>query len=740
MAATVATDQTDFFKDKVLGHPAGLFVLFFTEMWERFSYYGMRALLVLFFTASLLDEGWGWPKEHALAIFGTYTALVYLSTMLGGYFADKVIGYRYAVVVGALLMTIGHACMAMETSFFIYTGLLFLVFGSGFFKPNMTSIVSEMYKNHPEKKDGAYTIFYMGVNAGAFFGIMLCGYLGEKVGWSWGFGIAGIFMLFGLLQFWFAKGIFGDIGLKPKKQSAEELAISTSEENGGKLNPFTPFQLVLIAISALLGITWILNDPISKITEGATNLYSFKLGSMDGNNVIILTALLIFIALLIIRLPKYIPVVRDRMIAIIFFAFITMFFWAIFEQSPGSLTLFARDYTQRILEGTAGTIFKIADSLITIVPLAIITWVLIKLFGKTFARYSASNIILSLSFVAVWGIALWKVTNDFKSASYVVEYANNSGGTETAKIVTAKEYNSGDKMSVIDNESVTIYEAAAETNKGKVIKDATLYNAENEKLGEAFTGKIVKVFQEDKKGSGVTLTKAEVSFPGSNGAEVLKTIKLGKEDQAKYAVGAPLQLFITHNVNFDNKESNKTMATVKSKESAVEIGASWFSILNSLFIIALAPLFSKWWESKYNPNANGKYAIGMLFLGLGMAAVAVGAMGIPAGAKTASVSIVWLILVYLFHTMAELCVSPVALSYVSKLVPGRMIAIMFGVWYLAVAIGNKLAGIFGEQSESIAAEKGLSTFFWILTGVSLALSLIAIITTPIFKKLMHGVK
>ena len=740
MAATIATDDNDFFKDKVLGHPAGLFVLFFTEMWERFSYYGMRALLVLFFTASLLDEGWGWPKEHALAIFGTYTALVYLSTMLGGYFADKIIGYRYAVVVGALLMTIGHACMALETSVFIYTGLLFLVFGSGFFKPNMTSIVSEMYKNHPEKKDGAYTIFYMGVNAGAFFGIMLCGYLGEKVGWSWGFGIAGIFMLFGLLQFWFAKDIFGEIGLKPKKQSDAELESSISEENGGRLNPFTPVQLVIIAVSALLGITWILNDPISKITEGATNLYSFSIGGMDGNNIIILTALSLFILLLIIRIPKYIPVVRDRMIAIIFFAFITMFFWAIFEQSPGSLTLFARDYTQRILEGTAGTIFKIADSLITIVPLAIITWVLIKLFSKTFARYSASNIILSLSFVVVWGIALWKVTNDFKSASYVVEYANNGGAVESTKIVTSRQYKPGDKMSVIDNESVTIYDAAAANNAGKTIKGLSLYNADNEVLGETFTGKIVRVFEEDKKGSGVTLTKAEVSFPGANGTDVLKTIKLNKEDQAKYAVGAPMQLFITHNVNYDNKESNKTVATVKAKESAVEINASWFSILNSLFIIALAPLFSKWWESKYNPNANGKYAIGMFFLGLGMAAVAVGAMGIPAGAKTASVSIIWLILVYLFHTMAELCVSPVALSYVSKLVPGRMIAIMFGVWYLAVAIGNKLAGIFGEQSESIAAEKGLSTFFWILTGVSLLLSVIAIVTTPIFKKLMHGVK
>jgi POT family proton-dependent oligopeptide transporter len=193
-----STDQ--FFKSTVLGHPSGLFVLFFTEMWERFSYYGMRALLVLFFTASIMDEGWGWPREHAFALFGTYTGLVYLSTMLGGYFADKVIGYRYAVAIGALLMTLGHACMALETQFFIYTGLTLLVFGSGFFKPNMTSIISEMYKNHEPKKDGAFTIFYMGVNAGAFLGILLCGYLGEKVGWSIGFGLAGIFMFFGLLH------------------------------------------------------------------------------------------------------------------------------------------------------------------------------------------------------------------------------------------------------------------------------------------------------------------------------------------------------------------------------------------------------------------------------------------------------------------------------------------------------------------------------------------------------------
>ena len=581
------TDIENLFKDKVIGHPAGLFVLFFTEMWERFSYYGMRALLVMFFTASLMDGGWGWPREHAFAIFGTYTSLVYLSTLLGGYMADKKIGYRWAVVVGALLMTLGHGAMALETPFFIYLGLTLLVFGSGFFKPNMTSIISEMYEGKEEKKDGAYTIFYMGVNAGAFLGILLCGYLGEKVGWSWGFGVAGIFMLFGLLQFWFAQDIFGKIGMKPENQ-IDELE-DEAEESGEKLNPFTSIQLTLIAIASVLGLAWILNDPVSKISKGAYNLFDFSIFGLEGANFIILLALALFILLLVIRIPKYERITRDRMLAVMFFAFITIFFWAIFEQAPSSLTIFARDYTQRVLEGSSALTFKIVNSLMTLIPLGVITWVLASLFKKTFAKYALSNIILALSFVIIWAIAIWMLYNEY-------------------------------------------------------LKDIA------------------------------------------------------------------------------------------------EVPASWFGVLNSLFIIAFAPLFSKWWESKYNPNANMKYAIGMVLLGIGMACVAIGASDIPVGAKTASVSMIWLVLVYFFHTMGELCISPVALSYVSKLVPGRMIAMMFGIWYLAVAIGMKLAGVFGEASEGIAKTEGLSYFFWLLTAVAVGLGILSAILYPVIKKLMHGVR
>ncbi|UQD55909.1 peptide MFS transporter [Flavobacterium sp. K5-23] len=596
------TDQ--FFKSTVLGHPAGLFVLFFTEMWERFSFYGMRSLLILFLTASTLDGGWEWTRENASALFGSYVGLVYLSTMLGGYFADKVIGFRWAVVVGAGLMTLGHASMAMETEFTIYLGLVLLVFGNGFFKPNMTSIVSEMYKDRPEKKDGAYTLFYMGVNAGAFFGILLCGYLGEKVGWSYGFGLAGIFMFFGTLQFWLSQNIFGDIGLKP---TAESKAKSEAADTD-KRNPFTTIELGIIAVCVTLGLLWIINDPASKISGGKVNIFGF-LGE-NGNNIAIVSALLLFIVLLVTRLMKYSKITRDKLIAVTFFAFLTIFFWAIFEQSPNSLTIFASDYTNRVLVGNWSTFFLIMNTLITVVPLAIITWVLFLLFKQTFKNYAVANIILSISFVIIWIIALWMISKDFYTAGYLS------------------------------------------------LSDSTLAFLKIEKVTVAIT----------------------------------------------------------------------------------EVPATWFSTLNSLFIISLAPLFSKWWESKYNPSANIKYGIGMLLLALGMACVAFGAMGIEPGAKSASVSMIWLILVYLFHTMGELCISPVGLSYVSKLVPARMIAFMFGVWYLAVAIGMKGAGKFGENIDKIANEHGLSYFFWMLTIISVIVALFSIVMSPVIKKLMHGVK
>lgn len=592
------TDIENLFKDKVLGHPAGLFILFFTEMWERFSFYGMRILLVLFLTAPILSDnpGWEWPREHALALIGTYASLLYLTPIIGGWVADKITGYRMAVVLGCIIMTLGHASMAIETTPSFYLGLALLIIGTGFFKPNITSIISEMYKGKESKKDGAYTIFYMGVNAGAFFGMMLCGYLAETKGWSWGFGLAGIFMFLGMLQFLLAGKLFGNIGAKPTKIHEVEIPQNINEERPElreedavniKSNPFTMFDKILVVLSSVGGLLYLFNDPLEKI--GGTSLVPFNIGGLSGTNVVVLTALVLFLILLITRIVRYLPIVRDRIIAVSVFGLFTVFFFSFFEQSLGSMTLFAQDYTNRTLVGDSAIIFKIVDALLTTLPLVIITWVIFLLFKKTFNRIGASNIVLAIAFIGVWGLVLYRLYNKF--------------------------------------------------------------------------------------------TQPEL-----------------------------------------------------------EIEATWFGILNSFFIITLAPFFSRWWESKYNPSAAMKYGIGLILLGLGFAVLSYGASDIPSGAMTASVSMIFLILAYLLHTMGELCISPVGLSYLSKLVPARMIGFMFGVWYLAIAVGQKAAATMGGMIDKISAEYSMGTFFLIFTLIPIGAGLIAILLNPVLKKLMHGIR
>ncbi|WP_340077693.1 peptide MFS transporter [Leptobacterium sp. I13] len=505
----------------VLGHPSGLFVLFFTEMWERFSYYGMRALLVLFLTSALFGDnpGWGWEREDALKLYGIYTGLVYLTPIIGGLIADKLLGYRKAVVLGALIMTLGHASMAFETSFFFYAGLAFLIVGNGLFKPNISSIVGQLYKTQGKEKDAGYTIFYMGINAGAFLGILLCGYIGEKIGWSYGFGLAGIFMFFGMLQFHYAQKIFGKIGLKPDK-----------------------------------------NDNFIDIAE------------KDEKDK---------------ALPAKVKI--DRIIVISVFSLFTIFFWWAFEQAGGSMTVFAKDYTDRVLEGNGAFIFKIINTLLTVVPMLIITWVLAMLFKQTYSNYSLSNIFLGTSFAIIWVVVIWMLNREF----------------------------------------------AAETT---------------------------------------------------------------------------------------------------------EVQASWFGILNSFYIITFAPLFSKIWQSKLNPSGPVKFAIGLVLLGIGFAALAYGSAEIPQGAKTASVSMLWLILAYLFHTLGELCISPVGLSYVSKLSPPKLVGLMFGIWFLANFIANLTAGWTGSYIDAITEAYSISTFFLIFTLIPIAAGVVMFLLNKILIKKMHGIR
>ena len=710
------SNKSEFFQSKVLGHPAGLFVLFFTEMWERFSFYGMRVLLVNFLTMALVgyNPGWEWSAENAGALFGTYAMLLYLTPIVGGIVADKFTGYRWAVVIGALIMTLGHASMALETEASLYIGLGLLVIGTGFFKPTMTSIISEMYKDLPEKKDGAYTIFYMGVNAGAFFGMMLCGYLAEKVGWSWGFGLAGVFMLLGTLQFWLAKPLFGDIGGVPKKAASHEVEgvqepggnvddlINAGSENEAKRNPFTLIDRVLIWICSIVVLAYAINDPLRSIVD--IDLFSMlQIGEFAGQYVGVLIGLGLFLFLIISRIVRYDKITRDRMIAFIIFAFFTVFFWMSFEQGASSLVIFARDSVQRVLIGDSAVIFNIVNALLTIVPLVIITWVLFLLAKRTGRKIPGSNVVLIICFGGVWSVAGCMLYRDFNTTAYDVTF-------QKEKVAVLNEKTGQQE---VDEDGEPIFNLIAIT-EGRDLSsiEPDMIVIDTVTVGEAFLtigeGDGINIITKDNAGEAFAYLSEEQS--------VKKREYASKIDRDNGIVKAQV---------------------LKVKDDWVEITVSWFSILNSFFIIAFASLISKWWDSKYNPSASVKYGLGLIIMAIGFGLLAMGSYGLVEGVK---VSMIWLILAYLFHTLGELCLSPVGLSYVSKLVPARMIAFMFGMWYLAIAIGNKLAAVLGGQIENITEQYSMSTFFLIFTIVPLVAGILVIFSGRLLNKLMHGVK
>ncbi len=694
----------DFFQSRVLGHPSGLFVLFFTEMWERFSFYGMRVLLVLYLSASVIgtNPGLGWDIKSATALYGTYVMLLYITPVFGGIIADKYLGSWKSVIIGSIIMTLGHASMAIESNVTFFIGLACLIIGTGFFKPNMPSILGEMYKAFPEKKDGGYTIFYMGVNAGAFFGMLLCGYFAERFGWHWGFGLAGIFMLLGTIQFWLSKPLFQTIG-DLKKTTPEEEENETYNHPDEKIkNPFRPKDWALTIFVFIFGLIFAFNDPISKhmpekdlfkfmdITYGEGQVFR-------GQYIIIFVTLSVFLYLIITRINRYGKVVRDRMFSIIILACALLFFFMCFEQGASSLVIVARDFTHRIMEGNAAITFNIVNSLLTIVPLLFISWVLILLAKKTFKVISASNITLLVCFALIWAAAIVMLKTDWTTNAYKVSY----------KAI---------EIPVFDEK----------TNEQKTDKNGELV-FRKEPVGELKDMATNVVDVEAVVGSKEELSIGQSVYihPESGDRTVLVSGEQLTKLQQDYKQHTQKRNLITE------------ASVVKELKGQVEIPTTWFSTINALFIIMLASFISRIWDSKYNPSAAMKYGYGLIFIAIGFLVIGLGSDGMS---DTAKLSLFWLVAIYFFHTVGELFISPVGLSYISKLVPARMMAFMYGMWYLAIAIAQKLAASIGGQVEEIQKEHGLSYFFYLFTGVALGAAIIIMLLNPLIKRLMHGVR
>jgi len=358
-----------------LGHPKGLFVCFATEMWERFSYYGMRALLILYLT-----KHWEFTDATSYLIYGAYTSLVYIMPVFGGMLADQILGSKKAVTYGAILLVFGHLGMTVESNEQIfYLSLALIVSGVGFLKPNISTMVGALYEEGDPRRDSGFTIFYMGINIGAFTATLLCGYLGEQVGWAYGFGAAGIGMLFGLIIF-----LWG-------QKYLEGLAEPPSNKYLQKINGISYESWAYISGIFMVLITWFLVQNSQLVGQ-----------LLGGFGAIFIGAWLLY------ALFRCAPDERDRLIVIGILILFSLIFWALFEQAGSSLNILTDRGVNRVIFGweVPASMFQSLNAgfIFTIAPLFAMLWIALakrNMEPSTPIKFSIGIIFVGLGFLAL---------------------------------------------------------------------------------------------------------------------------------------------------------------------------------------------------------------------------------------------------------------------------------------------------------------------------------------------------
>jgi POT family proton-dependent oligopeptide transporter len=370
-------------------HPRGLYTLFFTEMWERFSYYGMRALLVLFMVDVVKHGGMGMDDKTATAIYGLYTAAVYLMSLPGGWIADRILGAQRAVWFGGIIIALGHFTLALPWVQTFYLGLVFVVVGSGTLKPNMSGMVGELYPEGGARRDAGFTIFYMGVNLGAAIGPMICGWLAVKMGWHWGFGAAGVGMVLGLIQFRLTRHYLGNAGVR----RGNEAPLHISE------------RVLLYGGMSAAAVTLML------CLFGAVQLQPIALAHYMAYVILAIAVLFFGYAFLFCHLDKT-EKKRVAMILVLFLA--SALFWAGFEQAGSSFNLFAERYTARNLEWLDSVVpaawFQALGPVFIIAFAPVFAWLWVWLARRNLdpsipAKFALGLLLLAAGFLVMAGAA-----------------------------------------------------------------------------------------------------------------------------------------------------------------------------------------------------------------------------------------------------------------------------------------------------------------------------------------------
>ncbi|MDR0332462.1 MAG: peptide MFS transporter [Dysgonamonadaceae bacterium] len=311
---------------QLFGHPKGLAVLFFAEMWERFCYYGMRGLLVLYLTKAMFQG-----DAKAFAIYGAFTALVYMAPVLGGRIADNILGYRIAILLGAALMAIGEFMILGGNEAWLYAGMAAIIVGNGYFKANISTLVGKLYKANDPRRDSGFTIFYIGINIGALLATLVCVYVGETFGFKYGFGLAGIGMLLGFFIFWTGQKFYLHLSHPPHPEKLHKKVFG----------PLTQFHVTILLSILLIPVLYLL---IAHNTMTVGSMEIPVVGILLGVTAVYM------IYILLKESSKGGKVLKDRMIIFITLCFFNIVFWSLFEQAGSSLTLFADRNVNRIIE------------------------------------------------------------------------------------------------------------------------------------------------------------------------------------------------------------------------------------------------------------------------------------------------------------------------------------------------------------------------------------------------------
>jgi len=679
----------------LFGHPTALFTLFFAEMWERFSYYGMRALLLLYMAKGFL----GYHDEEAYSVYGAYTALVYATPFIGGMLADRLLGARKAVIFGGLLMAGGHLLMTYESDLTFFTALALLICGNGFFKPNISTIVGTQYPKGSVKKDAGFTIFYMGINLGAAMAPLLCGYVGETLGWHYGFGLATFGMLVGLAVF-----------VAPVRVTQVLILVSALGSGGAMI--FLQSNPLLLVVNGVVALALVIAGVIAVVALNRGGLPADVGVAPDEE-----------------RLEQLaFPTLRENA-QTYYLALIGGFLALQFVTVPYSTEAWMIAWAAAALLSLPW--LRARDSVYVCVAAAVpIIALLVK--GHVYASY----LMYLLGFVAFGSLIreAFRSERVERQRMFVVLIL-----MVFSCLFWAFFEQAGSSVTLFTDRNVDRVMQETRVDADDVGTSMTIVPTQ-EQVGYDFRGHVYTLDQLD----------AHRETASEEAGGFLKGLK--RMLKQSLILGVFFDQSVQSEANTLSWPVNDSHVGMGVANEGNEIKTSVFQSANPIYILVFGLGFSVLWtlmaRMKVEPSTPVKFSLGLLQLGLGFAALWWGAYTADARGM---VGMHWVLLGYLLHTTGELCLSPVGLSMVTKLSPKRIVSTVMGAWFLATAFSNlfaaqlaKLTGVGGEGGEEQLIPPPIETvntygdlFFTI--GVTAVISSVVLFAlSPLLTKWMHS--